>query len=139
MRRWHFTLMGVIACLYGAILVAQYVVVSYDIGWIDMYPPEQQAWWSGLPAWVHGVYAAQALLTLVGGLCLLAHVRSAVWMLGFGFLLLLALAIWAVVAPTPTLQGMVGWRGPAFAGLMLLLSLAAWLYARGEKQRGELF
>jgi hypothetical protein len=138
MRRWHFTLMGVIACLYGAILTAQYVVVSYGIGWIDMYPPAQRAWWAGLPGWVHGLYAAQALLTLVGGLCLLAHVRSAVWMLGFGFIAFLVLAAWALTLSSPTLQGLVGWRGPAFALLMLVLSLAVWLYARGEKRRGEL-
>ncbi len=138
MRRWHYTLMGAMACLYGAVLMAQYVVIAYGIGWIDMYPPEQRDWWATLPGWAHGVFAVQALLTLVGALCLVAHVRACVWMLGFAFIALLVLVVWVLAFAEPSLQALVGWRGPAFAALMLALSLALWLYARGEKQRGEI-
>jgi hypothetical protein len=137
MRRWHFYTMGTIACLWGALLAAQYVVISYQIGWIDAYPVEQQRWWQVIPDWVHGAMGIWASLTLVGALCLIAHVRASVWMLGLAFISQLVLTAWIVTLATPTLQEFTGWRGIAAAALLLVLGAVLWLYARGEKRRGE--
>lgn len=141
MRRWHFYVMGGIATLFGILSMVEYVLVSYglQLGWLEFYPPDQLEWLASLPGWVHGVWGIQATLALVGGLCLLAHVRSAVWMLGLSFVGLLVLCVWALVFASPTLIALVGGGAIAWVtlGLVALLSFLIYLYARQEKQVGE--
>jgi hypothetical protein len=141
MRRWHFYVMGLIALLFGVLSVAEYVLVSYDIfaGWLAFYPADQLLWLQGVPGWVHGFWAVHAVLALVGALCLLAHVRAAVWMLGFSFLSLVVLLVWAMAFADPTLPELVGggWQVWAISGLVLVLSFLVYVYARQEKRVGE--
>lgn len=141
MRRWHFFVMGLIALLWGVLAVAEYVMVSYgiDAGWLAFYPQDQLDWLGALPAWVHGVWAVHAVLALVGALCLLAHLRPAVWMTGFSFIALLVVAVWALFFARPTLPELTG--GGAMPWLCTLLVLALsfliYLYTRQEKRAGE--
>jgi hypothetical protein len=141
MRRWHFYVMGLIALGYGGLAMAEYVLISYGqvMGWLRFYPEDQVAWLLGLPGWVHGLFGIHATLALVGSLCLLAHLRAAVWMLAFAFLSLLVLGIWAILFAEPTMLQLVS--SPTMAlvtlGLVLLLSFTVYLYARQEKRRGE--
>ena len=141
MRRWHFYVMGAIALLYGLISVAEYVMISYGLqaGWLDLYPEDQIAWLSSLPAWIHGVWGAHAVLAIVGALCLLAHLRASVWMLAFSFLTMVVLAAWAVFVADPSIIALAGGGGmPWFlTGLLLLLLFLVYIYARQEKRAGE--
>lgn len=141
MRRSHFYIMGLIALVFGCLALAEYVLVSYGLtaGWLAMYPPEQIDWLSSLPAWVHGLWGVQATLAFVGGLCLLAHLRPAVWMLGLSFFALLALSIWMVAFAEPSVIALTGggWLPWVTIGLVLALSFLVYLYSRQEKQVGE--
>jgi len=139
MRRWHFWVMGAIATVWGILSLAEYVLVSYglQLGWLDAYPERQVVWLSSLPAWVHGIWGAQAVLALVGALCLLAHVRAAVWMLGLSWLAVVVLAIWAHVGAAPPLWSIASGSISVWITLLLaMLSGLIWLYARGEKRHG---
>ncbi|WP_371153423.1 hypothetical protein [Jannaschia sp. 2305UL9-9] len=141
MRRWHFYVMGLIALVFGTLSMAEYILVSYGLtaGWLTMYPQDQLDWLAGLPNWVHGVWAVQATLALVGSLCLLAHLRPAVWMLGLSFISLLVLYVWAILVASPTLIALVGggWLTWVTLALVAALSFVIYLYARQEKQVGE--
>ncbi|UWQ20254.1 hypothetical protein [Jannaschia sp. W003] len=141
MRRWHFYLMGAIATIWGILSLAEYTMVSYGLqaGWLDMYPPQQLEWLATLPGWVHGVWGAHATLALVGALCLVAHVRAAVWMLGLSWVGIVVLALWSHVFAAPPLWSISG--GMLSVGVTLLvvaLSGLIWLYARGEKRHGDM-
>lgn len=141
MRRLHFYIMGLIALGFGIIGMVEYVMVSYglQLGWLEMYPPEQIEWLTTLPNWVHGVWGAQATLALVGALCLLAHLRPAVWMLFFSSLTLAVLMIWAGVFASPTIMALTGdgmWT-VVIMGLTFLLSLLIYIYTRQERRTGE--
>jgi hypothetical protein len=141
MGRWHFYLMGLIALLFGILSVAEYVMVSYGLtaGWLAFYPEDQLVWLSTLPTWVHGLWAVHAVLALVGALCLLAHLKPAVWMLGFSFFALLAVSIWALFFAQPTLVVLTGGGAVLWVsvGLVLALSLLIYLYARQGKRTGD--
>ncbi len=141
MGRLHFYVMGLIALVYGLLACAEYVMVSYGIraGWLDYYPPEQLAWLGTLPGWVHGVFGFHALIALVGALCLLAHVPAAVWMLAFAFLSMVVLDVWMVAFAEPGLIELTGGGAMPWLvlGLTLVLSFLIYLYARQEKQAGE--
>lgn len=141
MRRLHFYVMGLISLAYGVLASAEFLFVSLrgTPGWLDMYPPDQIAWLNGLPTWVYWVWGAHCVLALVGALCLLAHVQSAVWMLAFSFLTLLAVLVWAFGFAVPALPDLVGTEWPVYtiAALVAALSLLVYLYARHEKRLGE--
>ncbi|SDY94238.1 hypothetical protein SAMN05444004_104177 [Jannaschia faecimaris] len=141
MRRLHFYIMGLIALGYGVVGMAEYVMVSYglQLGWLDKYPAEQIEWLASLPNWVHGVWGAHATLALVGALCLLAHLRPAVWMLFFAFGALLVLEIWAVVFASPSLLALTSSATMTWVVMALVtgLSLLIYLYARQERRTGE--
>ena len=141
MRRMHFYVMGFIALLYGLLGMAEYVMISYGLidGWLEMYPADQIAFLTTLPDWVHGLWGLHATLALVGALSLLAHLRAAVWMLAFAFLSLVVLCAWMVFVAEPSVIALVGggWLPWVSIGLVLLLSFLIYLYARQEKQTGE--
>ena len=142
MRRAHFYIMGFIATVYGVLGMAEYVLVSYglvDDAWLQIYPQDQIRFLTTLPDWVHGVWGVHATLALVGALCLLAHIRAAVWMLAFAFLSLVVLYGWMLFVARPSLIALVGggWIAWTVLGLVLLLSFLIYLYARQEKRTGE--
>ena len=141
MRRLHFYVMGLISLAYGALTMAEFLLVSLrgTPGWLDMYPPGQVAWLNGLPAWVQWVWGLHCVLALVGALCLLAHLKPAVWMLAFAFLTLLAVLVWAFAIAEPALTDLVGteWPVVTIAALVAALCLLVYLYARHEKRLGE--
>jgi hypothetical protein len=140
MGRWHFYVMGLIALLFGVLSMAEYVLVSYGIeaGWLALYPEEQLVWLAAVPDWVHAAFALHAVLALIGALCLLAHLRAAVWMLAFAFFALLAVTIWALFFANPTLPALVGgWLVWVVTGLVLLLSFLIYLYARQGRRAGD--
>lgn len=141
MRRLHFYVMGLISLVFGVLAFAEYVLVSYGLqtGWLSMYPPEQIEWLSSLPGWIHGVWGIQATLALVGALCLLAHLRPAVWMLGLSFIALLVLYVWMIALADPSVIALVGggWIAWVTMALVAGLSFLIYLYARQEKQVGE--
>ncbi|MGB3406184.1 MAG: hypothetical protein WBA67_01690 [Jannaschia sp.] len=141
MRRWHFYVMGLIAFVFGALSLAEYVFVSYgmEAAWLATYPQEQIDWLGALPAWVHGLWGVQATLAFVGALCLMAHLRPAVWMLGLSFIALVVLDVWMVAVAEPGLIALVGggWVPWAVLALVSVLSFLIYLYARQEKQVGE--
>ena len=141
MRRWHFYVMGLLATVWGLVGAAEYLLVSFGLeaAWLEAYRPEQLRWLAAIPAWVHGVWGAQATLALVGALCLLAQLRASVWMLGLSFVLFVVLAIWAHVAAAPPIWAVAdpAWSA-AVTLLLVVLTALFWLYARGEKRRGEI-
>ena len=141
MRRAHFYVMGLIALGYGVITMAEYLLIAYGEywGWLDMYSADQLAWLQAVPIWIQGVWGAHAVLALVGALCLLGHVRASVWMLSLSFLTVAILAVWALFFASPTMIAMTGggWQPWAATACVVLLTLVLYLYARGEKQAGE--
>ena len=142
MARWHFYVMGLIATVWGVVGMAEYVLVSYgiEVAWLNAYPTEQLTWLESLPAWVHGLWGVQAVLALVGALCLLAHVRAAVWMLGLSFVAFLVLAVWANVGAAPPVWAMAATLPTVgITALLVLLTMLLWLYARWEKRHGDVF
>lgn len=141
MRRWHFYVMGAIALVYALIGAAEYLMVTFGprMGWLELYPADQIAWLESMPAWVNVAWIAHVVLALVGALSLLAHLRSAVWMLAFAFLTLAALCFWMLFLADPTVVDITegGWIVWTLPVLVSLLSFLIYLYARQEKQRGE--
>lgn len=141
MQRWHFYVMGLISLLYGVLAMAEYILISYGLrlGWLVAYPQNQIEWLASLPGWIHGVWGAHVTLALVGSLCLLAHVRSAVWMLFFAFLSLIVLYVWMLALAEPSLMTLIGGNGMSMLVIVLIpaLSFLIYLYARQEKQLGE--
>ena len=139
MGRWQFWVMGAIATVWGIVSLIEYVLVSYGLewGWLAAYPEAQIVWLQSLPGWVHGIWGAHAVLALVGALCLLAHVRAAVWMLGLSWIAFVVLAVWAHLLAAPPIWTLTD-AGTAVTVTLLLVALAGliWLYARQEKRHG---
>lgn len=141
MRRLHFYVMGLIALAYGLLSLAEYVLVSYGlrVGWLDLYPRAQLDWLEAVPGWVTIVWGVHVALALVGALCLLAHIQSAVWMLAFAFLSLIVLYVWMLGLAQPDVVALVGGGVTVWAALALVLALSflVYFYARQEKRTGE--
>jgi hypothetical protein len=135
MERFHYWFMGLVTVLYGMLVVLDYAAVQYRIpAYLDAFTPAQQAWFTSLPAWVDGVWGAQTVLALAGGIALVLMRRAAVWLLGFSFITNGVLCLWMLVLASPSMVTVTGWAGCAILTGSLLLTLLFWLYARGERQ-----
>lgn len=138
MDRLHLWFMGLVTSAYGGVVVADYAMVQYQLApYLAAFTADQVAWFTSMPAWVDGVWGAQTVLALLGGLSLLFGVRSAVPLLGLSFVTNLVLTIWLLVLASPSMVSVTGWVGCAIMTGSLALTLLFWLYARGEKQDSD--
>lgn len=138
MGRTHLWFMGLVATLFGVVLVADYAMVQYRVdAYLNAFTPDQQAWFTAIPAYVDGIWGAQAVLALLGGVALLIGARASVWLLGFSLVFNVALTVWLLWLAQPSMLSVTGWLGGAVMAGSVALSLLFWLYARGEKQNPE--
>lgn len=138
MQNWHLWFMGLLATIYGVVVVADYAAVAYKLeAYLNIFTPEQQAWFMSMPAWVNGVWGAQVSLALLGGITLLLSSRAAVSLLGLSFITNTVLTVWLLLLASPTMVSVTGWQGCFIMTGSLVLSLLFWIYARGEKQRSD--
>lgn len=135
MERIHYWFMGFVTVLFGIVVMLDYAAVQYRLPmYLEAFTPAQQEWFTTLPAWIEGIWGAQTVLALLGGIALVLMNRAAVWLLGFSFLLNLGMSIWMLVLAAPTMVTVTGWAGCAIMTGSVTLTLLFWLYARGEKQ-----
>jgi len=138
MERFHYWFMGLVTVFYGVTVLFNYVAVQYHLAaYYEAFTPEQQEWFSTIPAWFDAVWGTQVVLALFGGAALVLLNRAAVWLFGLSFVLNSVMTLYLLVLSDPSMVSVTGWVGCALMTGSLTLTLLFWLYARGEKQSAK--
>jgi len=122
---------GIIATVFGVILVADYSLAQLQVpSYLALFSPAQQAYFVNLPPVADALWGGQALAALIGGLGLWTAMRTAATWLALAFALNVTLSVWLMAISDPPMQTVTGLAGPLIMALSVLISLAFWLIAR---------
>lgn len=133
----HLRIVGVLGLAWNGIAVFDYVMTqTRNAIVIGSFSPAQLAALEALPAWVTGCWALAVWGGALGSALLLARRRLAEPML-----LLSSGAMTVTAVHNFTAEGGLyetGGSGPGFVGLIFVIALGLWGYARAMRVRGVL-
>ncbi len=134
---WHLWAIGIVGLLWNAIGATDYVMTqTRNEAYLKAVTPEQLAYFDSVPAWAVAMWAIGVWGGVLGMLLLLLRKRAAVPML----LASLAGAALIFVYNYLMSEGMavMGSSGAAFAGMIIVIALGLYWYARLMRNRGVL-
>ncbi len=136
-RPWHLWVVGVLAVLWNAMGAFDYVMTqTRNEAYMSQFTPEQLEYFYGFPVWLDAFWAVAVWGGLLGAVLLLARRRVAVPVLLTSFVAMIVTSIHNFLL-TDGLDVMGG-AGVAFSGVIFVVALALWLYARSLAGRGVL-
>jgi len=134
---WHFWVIGIVGVLWNSVGAMDYVMTqTRNEAYMKAFTPEKLAYFYGIPSWVVAAWAIGVWGGVVGMLLLLLRKRAAVPVL----LASLVGATLTFVYDYLLSEGMevMGASGAAFAGLIIVIALGLYWYARLMRRRGVL-
>jgi hypothetical protein len=135
---WHLWVIGVIAVLWNAIGAFDYVMTeTKNAAYMSGFPPEQLAWFYGLPAWVIAAWAIAVWGGVLGALLLLLRRRLAVWVL-LASLVAMVVTTFQNYVLSNGLEVFADAGSKVFTAVIFVVALGLFLYARAMHKRGVL-
>ena len=135
---WHLWVIGVIAVLWNAIGAFDYVMTeTKNAAYMSGFPPEQLAWFYGLPMWVIAAWAIAVWGGVLGSVLLLLRRRLAVPV----FLVSLAGLVITTFHNYVLSNGLEIFPDTfsrVFTAVIFAIAVALFFYARAMRERGVL-
>ncbi len=131
---WHLWLVGILALLWDAVGAFDYLATQFRVeSYMSQFTPEQLEFFYGFPAWVVAFWALAVWGGVLGSVLLLMRKRLAVAVFLTSFLSMVVTSIHNFFM----VDGLevMGSTGAAFSGLIFLIALGLWLYARAMADR----
>ena len=133
----HLWIVGVLALLWNAVGAFDYLATqTQNESYMSQFTPEQLTFFYGLPTWVVAFWALAVWGGVLGAVLLLLRKRLAVKVLLIAFVSMIITSIHNF-ALSNGLEVM-GSEGLMFSGLIFVIALGLWLYARAMAARGVL-
>ena len=133
---WPVSILAVLWHLGGA---ADYALTQLGVeAYLNMFTPDQQAYFADLPLWVDACWAVGVWVGLLGAWLLLRRAGSSVLLLALSSAALIAATVWLVVLSSPTLGEVTGPEGVWVMLGAAVASVLFYLYARAMRVKGVL-
>lgn len=133
----HLWVVGILGLLWNCLGAFDYLMTeTRNESYMSQFTPEQLEYFYGFPAWVVAFWALAVWGGVLGALLLLLRKRLAVPVLLVSFLSMIVTSIYNFGLS----EGLevTGGAGLAFSGLIFVVALGLWLYARNMSRRGIL-
>lgn len=131
---WHLWLVGILAVLWNLVGAFDYVATQARFeSYMSQFTPEQLEYFYGFPAWVVAFWAVAVWGGVLGAVLLLLRRRLAVPVLLLSFLSMIVTSVHNYVLSNGL--EVMGGPGAAFGGLIFVVALGLWLYARTMTRR----
>ena len=136
-RPWHLWLVGILGLLWNLVGAYDYLMTqTQNVSYMSQFTPEQLEYFYGFPTWVVAAWALAVWGGVLGTLLLLLRKRLAVGVLLVSLLSMIVTSVYNFVL-SDGLEVM-GSGAVAFSGLIFVIALGLWLYARAMARRGVL-
>ncbi|MEN8145949.1 MAG: hypothetical protein ABFS14_13505 [Gemmatimonadota bacterium] len=133
----HLWLVGILGFLWNSMGAFDYLMTqAQNESYMSQFTPEQLEFFYGFPTWVVAFWALAVWGGVLGTLLLLLRKRLAVPVLLVSFLAMIVTSIHNFFLSNGL--EVMGVQGQVFAGLVFIIALGLWLYARAMTQRGVL-
>ncbi len=134
---WHLWVIGVLSTLWNAVGAFDYTATQLRLEfYMSQFTAEQLEYFYGFPAWFDGVWAIAVWTSLLGSLALLLRKSWAVWLFGIS---IVGLSV-STYYNFHMSNGMeiMGQEGAIFTGVIWVIMICLFFYARAMKARGVL-
>ena len=136
-RPWHLWVVGILGVLWDSVGAFDYLMTqTRNESYMSQFTPEQLEFFYGFPTWVVAFWALAVWGGLLGTVLLLLRKSLAAPVLLGSLLAMVATSIHNYVLSNGL--EVSGGAGLAFSGLIFLVALGLWLYARAMTRRGVL-
>ena len=128
---WHLWVVGVLGLLWNSVGVFDFVMTQLEVAsYMEQFSAEQVAALQRLPLWLRAFWGVAVCGGLAGCLLLLFRNRTCASVLLVSLLSMMVTAAHNAVAP----EGMysIGGTSPGFVGLIFLVALGLWFYAKAR-------
>ncbi len=133
----HLWIVGVLSLLWYLVAVYDYLATqTQSESYMSKFTPEQLEYFYGFPTWVVAFWALAVWVGLMGTILLLLRKRHAAGAFLVSLISLIVTSFYNYVL-TNGLE-IMGGAALAFTGLIFVIALGLWLYARAMAQRGVL-
>ena len=134
---WHLWLIGFLALLWNAMGAYDYLMTeTQNESYMSQFTPEQLEFFYGFPMWLVAFWALAVWGGVLGTILLLLKKRLAVPVLLVSFLSMIVTAVQNLFLSNGL--EVMGGVDLMFSGLIFVVALGLWLYARAMAQRGVL-
>ena len=136
-RPWHLWMVGILGVLWGSVGAFDYLMTqTRNESYMSQFTPEQLDFFYGFPTWVVAFWALAVWGGLLGTVLLLLRKRFAAPVL-LGSLLAMAVTSIHNYVFSNGLE-VSGGAGLAFSGLIFLVAVGLWVYARAMTRKSVL-
>ena len=135
---WHLWVVGVLSALWNAMGAFDYLMTeTRNEGYLSGYTPEQLDYFFGFPAWVVAFWAIAVWGAVLGSVLLLLRKKLAAGVFLVSFLSMVVTTIYNF-GLSDGLEYMGDPFSLVFSGVIFVVALLLYLYARAMKNRGVL-
>jgi hypothetical protein len=133
----HVRVIGLLAVLWNAIGAFHYTATEYRLDfYMSQFNEQQLEYFYGFPSWAIAAWAVAVWCSLLASLGLLLRKAWAVWLFGVGIAGLAVSTLYNFVLTNGI--AVMGSGGAIFTGVIWIVAVALFLYARGLSRRGVL-
>ncbi len=136
-RPMHLWIVGVVSLLWNAVGAFDYLMTqTANEAYMSSFTPEQLEYFYGFSPFATAVWALAVWGSVLGSVLLLLRKGLAEPVFLIAFVSMVASTIQTTVSGGWSIMGGVG--AIAFSGVIFVVSLALWLYARAMRRQGVL-
>jgi len=133
----HLWIVGVLGLLWNCMGAYDYLATeTQNEAYMSRFSPEQLEYFYGFPTWMVAFWALAVWGGVLGTILLLLRKRHAVGVLLVSFVSMIITSIYNFVLSDG--MAVMGAGAVAFTGLIFVVALGLWLYARAMAGRGVL-
>ena len=136
---WHIWVVGGVSTLWNLGGVVDYLMSQLAVeAYMGAMTPEQRAYFEGLPTWAVVFWALGVWGAILGSVLLLLRSRYAVSAFAVSLIGLLVNTMHLFASQGAGAVELLGQGALAFTGVLIIVALGLWLYARTMARSGVL-
>ena len=136
---WHLWVVGAVSLLWNAVGAFDYTMTKMkNADYLASFTPEQQAYFASFPIWANIGWALGVWGSVIGSVLLLARSRHAVTAFLISMIGLALSCIYQFGMHYGDLARMFGSFPLVFTGIIWVILIALYLYARAQVAKGVL-
>jgi hypothetical protein len=136
---WHLWVIGVVTLLFNAGGAFDYVMTqTQNEAYMAQFSEAELAYFYSFPAWVQGSWAIAVWGALLGSLFLVLRRAWAVWAFGVSIVMMLVTMVHNFGLAEVKMHEVVGPEAIWFSGVIVLVTVGTFFYARMMARRGVL-
>ncbi len=136
---WHLWLVGVVTLLWNLVGAFDFIMtVTKSEPYLNSFTPEQLEYFKAFPLWMLICWGVAVFGSVLGSIFLLMRSWRAVWAFGVSLFGMVGTSLYSFVLAETSVFDIMGPGALWFSLLIIVITIALYLYARAMRRAGVL-